>query len=109
MMTMSPYNPPYYSHHLESQGFSKAVDYASYTMEPSELQARIQSLAAVERIRRTSVLKLVRPRSRAELRVLAPAIGAAYNEAFRDNWEFYPLTDLELRQLAKAMTSVAND
>lgn len=108
MMTMSPYNPPYYAHHLESQGFGKAVDYASYTMEPSELQARIQSLAAAERIRRTSVLRLVRPRSRAELRVLAPAIGAAYNEAFRDNWEFYPLTDLELRQLAKAMTLVAD-
>jgi hypothetical protein len=107
-MSMSAHNPAYYPRLLEALGFRAAVDYASYRLGPSELELSPRFRRAAKRFAERGGLTVLQPRSRRELRDLAGRIGEAYNEAFRDNWEFYPLTESELAHVTSSLVLVAD-
>jgi len=96
MMTMMNYNYPYYPTLLEGLGFDKAVDFVSCYLSPETFQLPERVHRIAERVKRRGSLQVKNFGSKRELLDWAPRIGQAYNQAFVDNWEYYPLTEREL-------------
>ena len=96
MMTMMNYNYDYYPRFVEALGFSKEVDFVScyLSAESFRLPERIHSIA--ERVEKRGTLHVQRFRSKKEMLGWADRIGQAYNKAFVNNWEYYPLTEREI-------------
>jgi GNAT superfamily N-acetyltransferase len=107
-MTMMNYNPPSYPRFLEQMGFEKEVDFVSCYLRRDRyrLPERIHRIA--ERAAARSGLRVVRFRSKAELRRWAARIGDAYNRTFVNNWEYYPLSPREIRFLTDNLLLVAD-
>ncbi len=107
-MTMMNYNPPYYPAFMERLGFRKEVDFVSHYlgMDKFRLPERVHRIA--ERAARRGGLRVVRFRSKRELRAWAPRIGQTYNRAFVNNWEYYPLTEREITFLTDNLMTVAD-
>ena len=95
-MTMLNYNHAYYQSLVESQGFVKEVDFVSCYL-PSDAFSIPER---VERITRRAMerghLNTKRFKNKKELLQWAARIGEAYNKAFVNNWEYYPLTQREI-------------
>ncbi len=95
-MTMLNYNHAYYQSLVESQGFIKEVDFVSCYL-PSDAFSIPER---VERITRRAMerghLSTKRFKNKKELLQWAARIGEAYNKAFVNNWEYYPLTQREI-------------
>ena len=107
LMTMMNYNHPYYVRLVEAQGFEKEVDFVScYLGINFHLPDRIHKIA--ERARQRSGLEVQRFKSSKDLKSWAKRIGQAYNAAFVNNWEYYPLTDREIQFLLDNLLSVAD-
>lgn len=106
-MTMMNYNPPYYPAFMEKLGFAKEVDFISCYINTGrfQLDERIHRIAA--RAQKRSGLRVVRFRSKRELRAWAGRIGRTYNESFVHNWEYYPLSEAEIRFLTDNLMAVA--
>jgi len=97
MMNMMNYNYEYYLRLVESQGFSKEVDFVSHslTTENFNLDDRIFRIA--DRVRKRGNLRTLRFKTKRELRQWANRLGKTYNQAFVNNWEYVPLTDREIK------------
>ncbi len=95
MMTMMNYNYPYYPHLVETAGFEKFVDFVScyINIEDFKLPQRVHRIA--QRVLERGSLEIKRFRSTRELRSWTERTRRAYNQAFVDNWEFYPITERE--------------
>jgi len=108
MMTMMNYNYPYYPRLVEAVGFQKEVDFVScyVNADTFRLPERVHRIA--ERIQRRGTLTVQRFTSKRELKRWAGRIGQTYNEAFTQNWEYYPLTEREIAFLVDNLTLVAN-
>ena len=96
-MTMMNYNRPYYPRLVEAVGFAKVVDFVSCYLgaQAFRLPERIHRIA--DRARARSGLRVVRFKSKREVVRWVPRIGEAYNRAFANNWEYYPLTWREIK------------
>ncbi len=96
MMTMMNYNYDYYPRLVEALGFTKEVDFVScyLSAESFRLPERIHSIAG--RVEQRGTLRVQRFRSKKEMLGWTKKIGEAYNKAFVNNWEYYPLTEREL-------------
>ncbi|OGT27888.1 MAG: hypothetical protein A2Z17_06955 [Gammaproteobacteria bacterium RBG_16_66_13] len=107
-MTMMNYNPPYYPRFLEGLGFEKEVDFVSCYLNRGRyrLPERIHRIA--DRAARRSGLRVLRFRTKGELRRWAGRIGEAYNRTFVKNWEYYPLSSREIRFLTDNLLTVAD-
>lgn len=107
-MMMMNYNPPFYPAFMSQLGFRKEVDFVSCYLRTGKfrLPERIHRIA--ERAARRSGLKVQRFRSKGELRAWAPKIGRTYNQAFIDNWEYYPLSEREIAFLTDNLLTVAD-
>lgn len=107
-MTMMNYNPPYYPEFLEELGFEKEVDFVSCYLSARKfrLPERIHRIAAWAAKR--SGLRVKRFSSKRELREWAARIGEAYNNAFVNNWEYYPLTEAEIDYVLDEIITVAD-
>jgi hypothetical protein len=107
-MTMMNYNPPYYPRFMERLGFRKEVDFISCYLgvHSFRLPERVHHIA--ERSRRRSGLQVLRFRTKKEMRAWARRIGRAYNQAFINNWEYYPLSDREIAFLTDNILAVAD-
>ena len=107
-MTMMNYNPPSYPAFVERLGFTKVVDFVSCYLGADQfhLPERVHRIA--ERAAERSGLRVVRFHSKRELRAWADRIGQAYNQAFVNNWEYYPLTEDEIRFVTDSLLSVAD-
>ena len=108
IMTMMNYNYPYYPKLVERLGFTKIVDFVSCYLHTDvfRLPERIHSIA--ERVQQRGTLKVERFRTKADLKAWAKRIGQAYNKAFVNNWEYYPLTDNEMNFLLQNILLVAD-
>jgi hypothetical protein len=96
-MTMMNYNPPFYPQFMEAMGFQKEVDFVSCYLghDRFQLPARVHRIA--ERVAERGSFRILRFEKKRELRKWAPEIGRAYNQAFVHNWEYYPLTEAEIK------------
>jgi hypothetical protein len=108
MMTMMNYNYPYYVQLVEGNGFTKEVDFVSCYLgaDTFHLPARIHSIA--ERVLARGTLQVQRFRTKNDLRAWADRIGKAYNNAFVNNWEYYPLTQREIAFLLENLLTIAD-
>ncbi|MBN1262713.1 MAG: hypothetical protein JXB35_18670 [Anaerolineae bacterium] len=108
MMTMLKYNYDYYPQLLEAQGFEKEVDFVSSRIDPQtyELPERVQRIA--RRLEERGSLKVKRFASKRDLKSWSRRIGEAYNGAFVNNWEYYPLTQRELDFVVGNILTIAD-
>ncbi|MCK5314366.1 MAG: hypothetical protein KAJ53_04560 [Anaerolineales bacterium] len=108
IMTMMNYNYPYYPRLIETLGFEKEVDFVSCYLnaEKFRLPERVHRIA--KRVQQRGSLGIKRFNSKKELRAWVPRIGRAYNKAFVDNWEYYPLTDNEINFILDTILTVAD-
>lgn len=108
MMTMMNYNHPYLPRFLEDMGFEKEVDFIScYAATATfKMPERIHHIAG--RVQERGTLRVKDFASKRELKEWAPRIGQAYNKAFVNNWEYYPLTDREIDFVVGNILTVAN-
>jgi len=96
MMNMMNYNYPYYRDLVENLGFTKIVDFVSSYIQPQHFQLppKVRKAAGIAKKRGT--FKVLDFKNKRELKQWAGRIGEAYNKAFVDNWEYYPLTQREI-------------
>lgn len=108
MMTMMNYNHPYLPEFMEKLGFEKEVDFISCYAATSSfvMPERIHRIA--DRVQERGTLHVKRFKNKRELIEWAPRIGQAYNKAFYQNWEYYPLTEREIDYVIGNIMTVAN-
>ncbi|MCD6375329.1 MAG: hypothetical protein J7L94_07350 [Caldisericaceae bacterium] len=97
MMTMMNYNLPNYPKFVENLGFTKTVDWlSSYVHIPDfKMPEKVNKVA--ERVKANGKYKVLNFSSKRELKKWAWKIGQAYNNSFVKNWEYYPLSDNEIK------------
>lgn len=97
MMTMMNYNYSYYQRLVEGIGFEKEVDFVSCHMfaEKFHLPDPIHEIS--RRVQERGTFKVLKFSSKKEMVSWANRIGQAYNKTFVKNWEYYPLTDREIK------------
>jgi len=102
---LMPYNPRYYPSLLEGFGFEKAMDLYAYFLEQSFfLSDRLNRIT--ERLRRKEPELRIRPIRPRHLEEDAKIMQEIINQAWRKNWGFVPVTDDEIRLLAKDFKSL---
>jgi hypothetical protein len=108
MMTMMNYNYPYYQTLIENLGFTKEVDFVSCYLKKDSfhLPDRVHSIA--ERVQKRGTLGVKRFQTKRELVAWSGRIGKAYNNAFVNNWEYYPLSEREVKFVVDNIMMVAD-
>lgn len=108
VMTMMNYNYPYYPDLVEKMGFEKEVDFVSCYLraEDFRLPERVHKIA--KRVQERGSLQVLRFKSKRELKRWVSRIGQAYNQAFVNNWEYYPLTENEIDFVMQNVETVAD-
>jgi hypothetical protein len=107
-MTMLNYNHTYYPELIEAQGFIKEVDFVSCYLPADKFQMpeRVEKIA--ERVMQRGNLEIKTFKSKKELLKWADRIGMAYNNAFVNNWEYYPLTQREIDFVVENIMTIAD-
>lgn len=107
-MTMLAYNHAYYQQLIEAQGFEKEVDFVSCYLPADKFQVpeRVERIA--ERVMQRGHLDVKKFKSKKEMLAWADRIGQAYNNAFVNNWEYYPLTQREIDFVVENIMTIAD-
>ena len=107
-MTMLNYNYPYYEQMIEAQGFTKEVDFVSCFLPADKFQIpqRVEQIA--QRVMKRGDLQAKRFKNKRQLVSWSSRIGKAYNDAFVNNWEYYPLTSREIDFVVKNIMTIAD-
>jgi hypothetical protein len=107
-MTMLNYNHAYYQQLVEAQGFEKEVDFVSCMLPADKFKIpdRVEKIA--ERVMQRGHLEIKRFKNKKELRSWDGRIGKAYNEAFVNNWEYYPFSQREIDFVVDNIMTVAD-
>jgi len=96
MMNMMNYNYPYYRDLVENLGFTKVVDFVSSYVNPQEFQLPPKVRKAADIAKKRGTFRVLSFKNKRDLKRWADKIGQAYNDAFVNNWEYYPLTQREI-------------
>ncbi|MFU8827768.1 MAG: GNAT family N-acetyltransferase, partial [Brevefilum sp.] len=96
MMNMMNYNYPYYRDLVENLGFTKIVDFVSSYVNPQEFQLPAKARKAAGIAKKRGTFRVLSFKNKRDLKRWADKIGQAYNDAFVNNWEYYPLTQREI-------------
>lgn len=107
-MTMLNYNYAYYQHLVEAQGFKKEVDFVSCFLPADKFQIPERVERITQRVMQRGGLQIKRFKNKKELVSWAPRIGKAYNEAFVNNWEYYPLSQREIDYVVDNIMTIAD-
>ncbi len=108
LMNMMNYNFPYYNDLVTGLGFEKDVDFVSCYLSADKFKLPERVYRIVERVKQRNSLAVKNFQNKKELRAWADRIGQAYNKAFVNNWEYYPLTDREIKFILDTILSVAD-
>jgi len=107
VMNMMNYNYSYYPKLVEHLGFEKEVDFIScYLGSSFHLPERVHRIA--ERIQARGTLKVIQFNTKKELKQYAQRIGKLYNDTFINNWEYYPLTEREIKYVLDTILLIAD-
>ncbi len=102
-----PYNPPYYQALVEAAGFEHLDDDVSgYLDVTAPFPERIHRLSQIVQKRRG--LRILRFKSKKELRGIIPLVGEMYNRSVGVNFDQVPLTDDEVRGMAEGLLAIAD-
>jgi hypothetical protein len=107
-MVLMNYNPAYYVDHVMRNGFVKVVDFVSCyaTADAYRVPDRVRRIA--ERVEKRGILRVKRFANKGEIREWVDRIVHAYNNAFIENWEFYPLSEREAKYVADTLMLVGD-
>jgi hypothetical protein len=108
IMTMMNYNYPYYVRLVESQGFTKEVDFISCYMNKDTFHLPERLYRIVERVKTRNNLGVHSFETKKDIRAWAKKIGKLYNDSFINNWEYYPLTEREIQFLLDNILTIAD-
>lgn len=108
MMNMMNYNYPYYRDLVENLGFTKVVDFVSSYIRPQEFQLPEKVRKAAKIAKKRGSFTILNFKNKRELLQWANPIGDAYNKAFVDNWEYYPLTQNEIDFVVKNVMTIVD-
>ena len=108
MMNMMNYNYAYYPRLLDAISFEKEVDFVSCYAhrENFQLPDRVRRIA--DRVEERGKLKVIRFKNKQHLLSYANRIGEAYNKTFVNNWEYYPLSEREVKFVVDNIMLVAD-
>jgi hypothetical protein len=107
-MTMLNYNFPYYEQLVEAQGFVKEVDFVSCFLPADKFQIPERVERITQRVMQRGGLRVKKFRNKRELVAWAPRIGKTYNDAFVNNWEYYPLSQREIDFVVDNIMTIAD-
>jgi hypothetical protein len=107
MMNMMNYNYPYYQRLVETLGFSKEVDFISCYLKRSDFDLPEKARLIADKVQERGTFKVINYTSKAQLRAWADRIGDAYNKTFVNNWEYYPLSEREIKFTLNGLLTVA--
>ncbi len=107
-MTMLNYNHAYYQSLIEAQGFVKEVDFVSCYLPADKFQLPERVKRISERVMERGHLEVKRFKNKKELLQWADRIGTAYNNAFVNNWEYYPLSQKEIDFVVENIMTIAD-
>jgi hypothetical protein len=107
MMTMMNYNFPYYPKFLEQMGFEKEVDFVSCYLTPGKFILPEKAREIARRVAERGKFKVINFNSKRELLRYAGRIGEAYNKTFVNNWEYWPLSEREIKYVVDSVMLVA--
>ena len=107
MMTMMNYNFPNYPKFAEALGFSKVVDWVSSYIHIPDFNMPEKAKIIAKRVEEKGKFKVLRFSSKKELKKWSWKIGQAYNNTFVNNWEYYPLSDNEIKFIMDNIMVVA--
>ena len=100
MLKMS-YNPPFYARLVESCGFAKVKDLYAYIVDLARpIPEKMQRVMLKLKQKRGLV---VRPVNLKHLEQELRAVKEVYNDAWSRNWDFAPMTDDEIGDLARQL------
>jgi len=98
------YNPPYYNDLVVNAGFQKAIDwYAFMVRKDSPINPTLYKVR--ERVLRQKNLQIV-PINMKDFEKHVREVGKIFREAWMQNWGHVPLTDGQLKHLAKELKLV---
>jgi len=110
MMNMMNYNYPYYRDLVENLGFTKVVDFVSSYINPQEFRCPPKVRKAAQIAKKRGSFSVPKFKNKKELIKWSGRIGQAYNKAFVNNWEYYPLSQREMDYIIdNAMTVLDPD
>jgi len=99
-MTMMPWHPAYLKDHLAASGFSKVKELLSYAIDLRGVD--LSKIPAAVKTPRLSAAIRLRGLDMKNLESEAKTIVRLFNDAWRNNWGFAPLTDDEVLTLTHA-------
>ncbi len=108
IMSMMNYNYPYYVRLVENLGFTKEVDFVSCYMHKDTFHLPERVGRIVERVKSRHNLDVHYFTSKKDLASWANKIGRLYNNSFVNNWEYYPLTEREIKYLLDNILTIAD-
>lgn len=104
-IVMMPHSPPYYPALLERAGYHKSKDLLSYWLSGEEPPERL--LRASQRLLEREGIT-IRALDVHRFDAEVAAIQDIYNSAWERNWGFVPMTEREIRFLAKQLKPVVH-
>jgi hypothetical protein len=108
MMTMMNYNYDYYPKLVEAVGFEKEVDFVSCYLPRKNFALPEKAQEIARRVEERGKFKVVKFKNKRQIIAMAQQIGEAYNNTFVNNWEYYPLTQGEIKLLLDNLLSVVD-
>lgn len=101
---MMPYTKQYYLRLVSDSGYRKAKDLLAYSLEsPSETPRGLERLAA--RVQRRTNLR-VRSMRRENFEEDVKKAFDIYNQAWKDNWGFVPMSETQFAHMARTLKPV---
>jgi hypothetical protein len=97
MMTMMNYNFPYYQALFEGMGFHKENEFISAHLTRDNFFIPEKMFEVARRVAERGKFRVVNFTNRREMLSYTKQIGIAYNKAFVNNWEYYPLSEREVK------------
>lgn len=100
LMTLTPYNPPYYLQLLENLGYRKAKDLLAWRYDVAEIPEAPVAIAKAAARAPGLVVRNFNPKAAlADTRV----IFEVFNSAWAGNWGFVAMSEEEIRRIAEEL------
>ncbi len=103
-LIMMTYNPPWYMDMLERTGYEKLKDLFAYYLDSGVLDYSKMSRVANLVLKRTEAV--IRNISVKHIHSEVPIIMDIYNECWKDNWGFVPMTQREMDMMADELKMI---
>lgn len=101
---LTPYNFSYYNDLITSYGFEKAMDFYSYRFTKEQgIPEKLTRVAKAMQERGKFKLKYIYKK---DLPKVVKEIQAIYNDAWKENWGFLPLSDDDIAALATELKPI---